>query len=215
MWVDRKSDPLLWLWTLTTPVTLTLDFQGQIMKKGYNKMVDWHGTKGMGVDRMLNPPCDLELWSWPWTFKVKLGNRCIPTMGGPIDMKQRGSDLIGCWIHDVTLTLNLNYDLGLGFSRSNKHIWGMGGSVDLEQKRRESDTLWLTMQPCGTWKRAFPWATVHTKYTAQVIGWCRTVTVFNLWAHLWTVHSLIYGLRGVVVIWTMCLYFFFITFSWN
>ena len=29
MWVSRKSDPL---WTLTSPTTLTLDFQGHILK---------------------------------------------------------------------------------------------------------------------------------------------------------------------------------------
>ena len=36
-------------------MTFTLDFQGQILKKSYlrNGMADWHGTKGMWVDRML------------------------------------------------------------------------------------------------------------------------------------------------------------------
>ena len=40
----------------TSSMTLTLDFQGQIMKKSYlrNGMADWHGTKGMWVDRMLD-----------------------------------------------------------------------------------------------------------------------------------------------------------------
>ena len=38
-------------------MTLALDFQGQILKKkSYlrNGMADWHGTKGMWVDRMLD-----------------------------------------------------------------------------------------------------------------------------------------------------------------
>ena len=42
------------------PMTLTLDFQGQILKKLYlrNGIADWHGMKGMWVDRMLDPCCD-------------------------------------------------------------------------------------------------------------------------------------------------------------
>ena len=48
---------------------LTLDFQGQILKMLYlrNERADWHGTKGMWVDRMLDPHCDLELYS---TYKL-------------------------------------------------------------------------------------------------------------------------------------------------
>ena len=37
----------------------TLDFQRQILKKSYlrNGMADWHGTKGMWIDRVLHPLC--------------------------------------------------------------------------------------------------------------------------------------------------------------
>ena len=44
-------------------MTLTLDFQGQILKVLYlrNVRADWHGAKGMWVDRMLDPHCDFEL----------------------------------------------------------------------------------------------------------------------------------------------------------
>ena len=58
-------------------MTLTLDFQGQILKESYlrNGMADWHGIKGMWVDRMLGPCCDFQChphpWPWPWIFKVK------------------------------------------------------------------------------------------------------------------------------------------------
>ena len=60
-------------------LTLTLDFQGQILKMLYLSMLrngraDWHGTKGMWVDRMLDSNCDCQLWPhpwpWPWIFKV-------------------------------------------------------------------------------------------------------------------------------------------------
>ena len=72
-------------------LTLTLDFQGQILKMLYlkNGRANWHGTKRMWVDRMLDPHCDFELWShpWPWPLisKVAFWKCCISRMGGPID----------------------------------------------------------------------------------------------------------------------------------
>ena len=83
-------------------LTLTLDFQGQILKMLYlrNGMADWHGTKGMWVDRMLDPHCDFELWPHPWTwpliFKVKFWKCCISRMGGPIEMERKGCESIVC-----------------------------------------------------------------------------------------------------------------------
>ena len=49
-------------------LTLTLDFQGKILKMLYlrNGRADWHGTKGMRVDRMLDPHCNIELWPHQW-----------------------------------------------------------------------------------------------------------------------------------------------------
>ena len=65
--------PMLWLSTLTSPMTWTLNFQRQILKLLYprNGRVDRLGTKRMWVDRMLFLLCDLELWLWPWILKVK------------------------------------------------------------------------------------------------------------------------------------------------
>ena len=73
---------MLWFSTFHSPMTLTLDFQGKILKKSYlrNGMADWHGVKGMWVDRMLDSHCDFKLWPhplpWPWIFKVKYWNCC-------------------------------------------------------------------------------------------------------------------------------------------
>ena len=58
-------------------LTLTLDVQDQILKMLFlrNGRADWHGTKGMWVDRMLHPLCDFQRSPhpspWPWIFKVK------------------------------------------------------------------------------------------------------------------------------------------------
>ena len=106
-------------------MTFTLDLQGQNLKKSYlrNGMADWHGTKGMWVDRMLHPLCDFECplhpWPRPWIFKVKFWKCCISGMGGQIDMEQKGFESTECWTHVVTFNVHLFHDLDLGFSRSN------------------------------------------------------------------------------------------------
>ena len=106
-------------------LTLTLDFQGQILKMLYlrNGRGDWHGTKGMWVDRMLHPLCGFQLWPqpWPcpWIFKVKFWKSLILWMGGPIDMERKGCESIECWTYVVTFNVHLFHDLDLGFSRSN------------------------------------------------------------------------------------------------
>ena len=65
--------------------------------------------------RMLNPLCDYEISThlWPWIFKVKFWNNYILGMEGQLTWTS-----IGCCAHNVTL----NYDLDLGFSRSDFEI---------------------------------------------------------------------------------------------
>ena len=106
-------------------LTLTLEFQGQILKIEYlmNGRADWHGTKGMWIDRILHPLCDSQHsphpWPWPWIFKVKFWKSHISGMGWPIDMELKRCELIEYWTHVVTFNLPLTHDLDLGFSRSN------------------------------------------------------------------------------------------------
>ena len=109
----------------TSPMTLTLDFQGQILKMLYlrNGRADWHGTKAMWIDRMLHPLCDFQHsthpWPWPWIFEVKFGKSHISGMGWPIDMERKGCKSIGCYTHFVTFNVHFTHDLHLGFSSSN------------------------------------------------------------------------------------------------
>ena len=83
-------------------LTLTLYFQGQILKMLYlrNGRANWHGTKGMWIDRMLDPHCDIEVWhhSWPWPliFQVKFWKSHNSGMGCPIDMERKGCESIWC-----------------------------------------------------------------------------------------------------------------------
>ena len=114
---------MLWLSMFISPMTLTLDFQGLILKMLYlrNGRADWHGTKGMWVDRMLHPLYDFQLWPWPWPwiFKVKFEKNRISAMGWPIDLELKGCASIDCWTHVVTFNVHLTHDLDLGFSKSN------------------------------------------------------------------------------------------------
>ena len=179
-------------------MTLTLDFQGQILKMLYlrNGRADWHETKGMWIDRMLHQLCDFQRsphpWPWPWIFKVKFWKSHISGMGWSIDMELKGCESIECWTHAVTFNVHLTHDIYLGFSRSNfekvylrngmadwhgtKGMWvdrmlhtlcdfecllhpwpwpwifkfkfwkccfsGMGGQIDMERKGFESTECW-------------------------------------------------------------------------
>ena len=62
-------------------------------------------------------------------------------MAQPIDVKCKGSKLIGNWANNMTLTFDRMHDLDHGFSWLNfeyGYISEMGGLVDIEQKWCES-----------------------------------------------------------------------------
>ena len=128
-------------------LTLTLDFQGQILKILYlrNGRADWHGTKGMWINRMLlHPLCDFQRsphpWPWPWIFKVKFWKSHISGMGWPIDMELKGCESKECWTHAVTFNVHLTHDLYLGFSRSNfEKVAFQNGMADWHGTKR----MWI------------------------------------------------------------------------
>ena len=109
-------------------LTLTLDFQRQILKMLYlrNGRADWHGTKGMWVDRILHPLCDVQRSHHPWRTDVRFW--CISstqlhmygmliafpsTLTPPLSNKELTWHP---WTHVVTFNVHLTHDLG--FSRS-------------------------------------------------------------------------------------------------
>ena len=157
MWVNRMLDQLghsIMLFQLFPhPWPWPWIFKVKFLEKFYlmNEMADWHGTKGMWVDRMLDPCCDFQCsplsWPWLWIFKVKFWKSRISGMGWPIDMEWKGCESIECYSHcDFKLW---------------PHPWnccnsGMGGSTHLEWKGCELDMM-LDAQ----WD--WPWATVHGK----------------------------------------------------
>ena len=150
--------------------------------------------KGIWVNRMLYLLCDLELWLWPWILMVKV--KKLYHRNKWVDMGPKGCESIGCWTQLVTLNFDLTHDRDLVFSRSNfnSHILGMGRSIDLLWMRCELDTILDAQWACS-------WATVHGKYIGQIMGPWEIVTVSNLLAHEWAVHSLIWG----VLLFSECL----------
>ena len=104
-----------------------------------NGRADWHGTKGIWVDRVLYLLCDLELWPWAWIFKVKVWKCCISGMGVPIDMELKGCESIGCWTHIVTLNFDLTHGLCI-FKVNVSDSWfsGTRGHINMERKGYDS-----------------------------------------------------------------------------
>ena len=76
---------------MTLNCDLIYDLDPWISRSNFEKVViqqgmpDWHGTKGMWVNRMLDPHCDFQLWShpWPctWIFKVNFYPRPVMAFG--------------------------------------------------------------------------------------------------------------------------------------
>ena len=107
-------------------LTLTLDFQGHILKMLYlrNGRADSHGTKGYVSRLDITPTLWLSTFPSPMTLTLDFQGQIlwksrISGMGWQIDMERKGCESIGCYTHFVTFDFDLNHDLDLGFSRSN------------------------------------------------------------------------------------------------
>ena len=80
-----------------------------------------------------------------WFFKVKHYFGHISGMFGPIDVKRKGSALVGCWVQYVTLTFDLTHDLDLGCFKvkfRNSLISGIVGLIDVKWKWNELIWYW-------------------------------------------------------------------------
>ena len=114
-------------------------------------------------------------------FKIKhfIGYISGIRMVGPFDMKRKGCSLGGYWVNYVTLTVNLTYDLDLGFFKvefRNSCISGIVRRMWSEREVYQLDTG-LTTWPCPFWPHLWPWS------------WSFRVKVSN---------SLISGLGGLI-----------------
>ena len=87
-------------------LTLTLDFQGQILKMLYQEL------------RTVTSPMTLTLNYQGQILKKGRNSR----MGYPIDMEQKGCESTEGWSHVVTCNFVLNHDLNIEFSTLNLEI---------------------------------------------------------------------------------------------
>ena len=81
-------------------------------------------------------------------FKVKQYFGHISGMVGPIDVKLKGSALVGCWVQYLTLTFNLTHDLDLGCFKvqfRNSSISGIVGLIDVKWKVSDTGPI---VWPC-------------------------------------------------------------------
>ena len=66
-------------------------------------------------------------------------------MAGPINVKRKGSALVGYWVLYVTLTFDVTHDLDLGCFKvkfRNSFISGMVGLIDVKWKGSELIWYW-------------------------------------------------------------------------
>ena len=78
-------------------------------------------------------------------FKVKHYFDHISGMVSPIDVKQKGSALVGYWVQYMTLTFDLTHDLDLGCFKvkfQNSSISGIVGLIDVKWKGSELIWYW-------------------------------------------------------------------------
>ena len=126
----------------------------------------WHGKKRMCVDRMLEPPSDIELLPWPSMFKVKYWKKIrLPGTGWPIDWKWKWCSSIGSRAHFVTLDFDLTHNHDLLFPRSNFKVYEV---VYLDWEGRlgwnERDVIQFSVEPT-----IWPWAiTLTSDFSGQI-----------------------------------------------
>ena len=100
--------PMLWLSMFTSPKTLTLVFQGHILKRSHlrNGMADWHGIKGMWVDR-IGPMLWLSTFTSPMTLTLDFQGEILKFLyvrNGRVDLL----GMKGMWVgYDVGCTMGL------------------------------------------------------------------------------------------------------------
>ena len=103
-------------------------------------------------------------------FKVKFRNSCISGIVGQLDVKWKGSELIGYWADYMTLPFDHTHDLDLGVSRSESEIafseeWGGRLTWNEKDVSHPFITMILTMVgrvdvPDGDWGDFRRWRTV-------------------------------------------------------
>ena len=139
--IGSRTDPPLWLSTLTSPVTLTLDFQYQIFKKLClrNGRVNWYGMKGHE-----SIGCWTHYVTWALILTLDFQGQIVKQpyrkkwTADWHGSKGMSGFLDPLWPWPLTFPMTLDWIFRVKFW--NSHILRMEGSIDLEWKGCESGT---------------------------------------------------------------------------
>ena len=126
--------------TLTFSLAHNLDLGISRLNFQWKGQLTW--TKGMWLDRILNPLYDLELWPhprpWPWTFNINFWNCHFQEWKGWLMWNKRDTSWEG-------LLFDLEYNPDLGSFKvkfSSSCISGMGRPIVFKQKECGSIRCW-------------------------------------------------------------------------
>ena len=163
-------------------LTLTLDFQGHILKMLYlNGRADWHGTKGMWVDGMLHPLCDFSAFPSPMTltldFRGQILKKSYQEWDGRLTWNQRDVSRYNVgpmlWLSMSTspMTLTLDFEgqiLKMLYLRNGRADW-------LGTKGMWVDRMLHPLCDFQLWLQPWPWPWIFTvkfwKSHISGMGW--------------------------------------------
>ena len=188
----------MWPLGLTLAMTLTLNFQGQILNWLYlsQKWSDCHETKSKHIDWTLGFKCDLWVWPlpwpWPWIFKVKYRIGYISAINCAIATKRKTYISIDLKTSNVTIGFDLGHDLDLGFSRSNielaisqpKMVW-LPRNEKQTHRLNSWSQMWasdLTLVMTLTWifKVKYEICYISTKSGPIATKWKANISIWTL-----------------------------------
>ena len=84
----------------------------------------------------------------------------ISGMVGRIDVKRKGSALVGYWVQYVTLTFDFTHDIDLGCFKvkfRNSSISRIVGLIDVKWKGSELIWYWANCMTLPLWPHSWPW----------------------------------------------------------
>ena len=165
---------IMWPRPFTSPMTLVLDFHGQILTLSYlgiGKGDSTYITEAVWVDRKLDPlhVRDLKVWPWTWISRSNFENAIvvIPTLILTLDHPWP-------WTRIVKLKLSKSY------------ISATGRSLDIERKAYEYDAMWAPLCQLELWPQLLldsEYLDFHGK--------------ISKWLYLWNGWTYWYETRGI------------------
>ena len=162
---------IMWPRPFTSPMTLVLDFHGQILTLSYlgiGKGDSTYITEAVWVDRKLDPlhVRDLKVWPWTWISRSNFENAVCCYTHSDLDPWP--------WTRSVKLKLSKSY------------ISATGGSLDIERKAYEYDAMWAPLCQLELWPQLLldsEYLDFHGK--------------ISKWLYLWNGWTYWYETRGI------------------